>query len=97
MAKKNYEEYDNVEMHEVFSRYRNSIVRHLGVERTLKAMRGLGCAKTSPHGLVNVVFVRRSNISVNQGLRTKLFIICIGSRIDILICRYAGSIETRRK
>ena len=37
-AKEDFEEYGNVEKHEVFSRYHNSIVGHLGVERTLKAM-----------------------------------------------------------
>ena len=37
-GKEDYEEYGNVEMHEVFSRYHNSIVGHLDVDRTLKAM-----------------------------------------------------------
>ena len=31
-------EYGIIERHEVFARYHNSIVGHLGVERTLKAM-----------------------------------------------------------
>jgi len=37
-GKEDYKEYGNVEMHEVSSRYHNSIVGDLGVERTLKAM-----------------------------------------------------------
>ena len=32
------EEYSIIEKDEVFARYHNSIVEHLGVERTLKAM-----------------------------------------------------------
>ena len=32
------EEYGIIKRHEVFARYHNSIVGHLGVERTLKAM-----------------------------------------------------------
>ena len=32
------DEYGIIERHEVFARYYNSIVDHLGVERTLKAM-----------------------------------------------------------
>jgi len=40
---------------------------------------GLGRGKTSFNGLANVVFAKRSNISVSQGLGKKFFIICISS------------------
>ena len=37
-GKEDFDAYGIVEKHEVFSRYHNSIVGHLGVERTLMAM-----------------------------------------------------------
>ena len=52
-GKEDFDEFGIIEMYEVFSRYHNSIVGHLGIERTLKAIslgsRRLGCTKTSPN------------------------------------------------
>ena len=58
-GEEDYDAYRNVEMHEVFSRYHNSIVGHLSVERTLKAMslggHAFGMLQIVPDGSVSVV------------------------------------------
>ena len=72
-------------MHEVFSRYHNSIVCHLGGM-------SLGCAKISPNGLANVKLARRSRVwgrSYSSSVSSHA--------IDISVCGHAGSFETRQE
>ena len=66
------DQYGIIERHEVFARYHDSIVGHLGVERTLKAM-SLGghswawmCQNVANWkvGLASVGYARRSSIKV---------------------------------
>ena len=68
-GEEDYDAYGNVEIHVAISRYHNSIVGHLSGEHiedyVFAWVRLRGCAKMSPCGFANVVFVRRSNISVS--------------------------------